>query len=202
MVFSLNKIVTAETPFVKAVVGKYELMGVAKSSPEELKDLVLISIQDPDDKVDLSFTHSKFKEVLHIKFWDVEYALANYEPINDDQAKEIITFILDNLDSKFVVHCEAGISRSAAVGVVIDCINLFRGSLKNMEKVGNNPILNHRRYAPNALVIKKLLQAYRELSPESYAISCKNCGAEFDKPISVVRFGETLQCCPECYEEL
>jgi len=66
-----------------------------------------------------------------------------------DQAKSIISFIDNNKDKHFIVHCVAGISRSGAVGTFIS--NYLDNVNYEFFKKYNNKI------APNMLILTTLI---------------------------------------------
>jgi hypothetical protein len=70
-----------------------------------------------------------YHDVLETKFWDVETQVGNYKPITKDQGKVIKEFIEKNKDKKFLIHCRAGMSRSAAVGKAVECLVKFNGDV-------------------------------------------------------------------------
>lgn len=89
------------------------------------KNCIFISITDPE-LCDNSFANNHYiKAILKLKFDDVDgfqdKLLFNEIPMSLTQAKQIADFVLqwkDKVDL-IVVHCEAGISRSAGVCAAI-----------------------------------------------------------------------------------
>lgn len=91
----------------------------------------LISINEPDAYDGDAKLHPKWYKVFRTKFWDVTRVLdegiqmaghpsgEKIYPINEEQAKEMAQFIKDNEDCTIIVHCRAGVSRSAAVARVL-----------------------------------------------------------------------------------
>ncbi len=61
--------------------------------------------------------HPNWAEVLRLKFDDVLSRYDHFYPITEDQAGQIITFLdtVQDRVEKVVVHCLAGVSRSAGV---------------------------------------------------------------------------------------
>ena len=96
--------------------------------PRETDNFAIISItgtHDPEANLD-----KNFKKVLKCKFDDIDEAILDdpkknrkYYGINEIQAQEIIALTEELVkDEKFwlvIVHCHAGISRSAAVAKFI-----------------------------------------------------------------------------------
>lgn len=92
-------------------------------------DTAVISITNPDDSANLDTT--EWFAVLRVQFHDIdpdklsslnpflkEDILKVYQPMEPKQAQDIQAFVVGCIDSgvdSFLVHCEAGISRSAAV---------------------------------------------------------------------------------------
>jgi predicted protein tyrosine phosphatase len=73
---------------------------------------------------------------------------------SDEQAVQIVDFVerIKDKVNGFLIHCEAGVSRSAAVAAAIELI--VNGS--------SDRILNDRRYSPNQCVYRKLIQAWQK----------------------------------------
>lgn len=150
-----------QTDLIRAIISRDE---VVKYSENNFKDIgindktVLVSITDPDrEKLDKSIT-KQFTEVLEVQFWDIETEIGNYKPLSDKIAKTIKDFINNNKDKNFVIHCEAGMSRSAGVGMAV-----LLGITHNWDRyefsISPNPIRAHRRYSPNLVVLDKIEKA-------------------------------------------
>lgn len=99
-----------------------------KYSPEERNNVAIISITGSHD--DDAILHPNFKKILRLKFDDIDQEILDdprnrrvYKGINSEQADLIIAFVEELLDDEeewyVVVHCHAGISRSAAVSKYI-----------------------------------------------------------------------------------
>ena len=100
----------------------------------------IISITDTD-KADVVFDKNEtngIKAVLKLKFDDVERDYKNEHCITKEDAENIVKFVNKNKNKvdKFIVHCEAGVSRSAGVGAAImkalngDDWDVFKNPLK------------------------------------------------------------------------
>ena len=100
----------------------------------------IISITDTD-KADVIFEKNEangIKAVLRLKFDDVERDNKNEHCITKEDAENIVKFVNKNKNNvdKFIVHCEAGVSRSAGVGAAImkalngDDWDVFKNPLK------------------------------------------------------------------------
>jgi len=190
---------------VKAIISKEEMKFAALHENYIQKETVLISIQDPNDKDDLSLYHEKFKDVLSIRFFDVEEDLHVKAggfpviPINDEEAKTIAEFIVKNKKEQFIIHCAAGVSRSAGTGVALECILKYNGD-KYVNAQFPSDIKNHWRYSPNFVVSDKILENFDpKLMPVSN-FTCNSCGAGYDEPIAGLKAGKKTEVCPFCYK--
>lgn len=123
-------------------------------SKEELKEhylklsseAALIIISNPDN---LSFKPLNFfKEELYIDFYDTE-SNGFYSTIPEEKVVILKEFIFRNLTRKFIVCCEAGISRSAGVAKAIEYIT-------NKEVGG---IDSFERYRPNTKIYEELTKS-------------------------------------------
>ena len=105
----------------------------------------------------------RFFDVLSISFWDVTEDLEFYKPISKKETKEIAKFIYKHKNSKkYIIHCSAGISRSAGVGMAIHCCLDSDGGISKFKKETCD-IYNHKRYRPNEYVFEKICRVYREI---------------------------------------
>lgn len=145
---------------IYAIVGREELQ--SEPFDEEFysnitrlpNELVFITISDPnkpnvDDK-------GYFKDKLELKFWDVEEDIGNYTPINITQAKEIYDFIITHKDAEFLINCEAGVSRSAGVGLAIEYLLRDKYIYPKWEHFPSK-VLSHWRYTPNMTVFNMII---------------------------------------------
>ena len=90
--------------------------------PHDFKTAI-ISITDTD-KADVIFEKNEtngIRAILRLKFDDVERDYKNEHCITKEDAESIVKFVNKNKNKvdKFIVHCEAGVSRSAGVGAAI-----------------------------------------------------------------------------------
>lgn len=97
---------------------------------ETLNDKAFISIVGTPDvttALEIDMTEHWFKEnhnnVINLNFDDVSedfmYKGALCKALSDEQAKELVAFIENNIGKEFYIHCLAGISRSRGVAKFI-----------------------------------------------------------------------------------
>ena len=114
----------------------------------------VVSISDPDkENPDLtSNSNNNIVQVLQLKFADVE--LGQPDCITDEQANSIVKFLLGDCVyfcvKRIIVHCEAGVSRSAGVGAAI--MKYLNGS--------DWEVFDSPRFRPNMTCYRKVLDAF------------------------------------------
>jgi predicted protein tyrosine phosphatase len=92
--------------------------GACHFNPE--MDTVFISITDPDSQeAELCSSMSNRVPIHRVQFDDCEHTTIGYTRMSWEQAQAMAKFILACRGRNIVVHCEAGISRSAAVAEAI-----------------------------------------------------------------------------------
>jgi Predicted protein tyrosine phosphatase len=114
----------------------------------------LISIVCPNDEP-VRFDSEHKKDQCDLVFHDVSFTDKDgkYTVFNKKDAKNILRFVKKHWEDKLiVVHCLAGISRSAGVAAAL--LKIYTGS---DEKIFKNPF-----FVPNTLVYKTILEAYYE----------------------------------------
>lgn len=157
-----NEVFSVKTNTIKAIISRAEVMKYSEDGFKSLdinENTVLISITDPKSDFLPVKIQNQFKDVLNIQFWDMEEQIGNYKPINKEEATIIRNFIINNKDKNFVIHCEAGISRSSGVGLAILLICEFNCD-KYLMATSDNPIKSHHRYSPNYTVYDMISKPY------------------------------------------
>jgi len=146
----INDIYSVSTHNILAIFSKLELIKFYQKYP---KDAVLISVYTPDSKpLNLNY----FSQELYIDFWDLEEDFGSYKTLSNEKAKKIYDFIIENRDKKFIINCDAGISRSAGIGLAVECLIDYNGS-KYDYAISNSAIKDFPRYSPNLTVFDKII---------------------------------------------
>lgn len=152
---------TVSTSNIYAIVGRwdlqYEFENHSVDNIRKLpKDLAYINIYEPTLEPIEDYNH--FKDKLQISFYDVEEEWTDkIKPLTDSQGKEIYDFILKNKNIKFLINCEAGISRSAGVGLAIEYLFRDKFLYPKWEHFPSK-VLQHKRYIPNMEVFNKIIK--------------------------------------------
>ncbi len=144
---------------------KYISRQVAESLPSEA-NVVMVSINEPGGEP--ARLMGGFAAVLRIAFWDVntphpvtgEYNGETfvYAPITREQAQEIADF-LDRWQAPpdgpemLIVHCRAGVSRSAAVARF--AAERYRSELAQNAELANAEVLRKLRQAAGMVSIAR-----------------------------------------------
>jgi hypothetical protein len=90
-----------------------------------------------------------YVDLLQLNFYDTDFYISDYPSIQKEDARKILEFVEKNKDKvdMFVVHCNAGISRSS--GTVAALSFIYNGDAAW--------VFSDRRYIPNMLVYKTIL---------------------------------------------
>ena len=156
----MEGLVTCKGNNIYAIIGRDEIQTLdmkfnhLKQFPN---DLCFISLSDPNK--DFIKTDNYFKDELKLKFWDIEEDFNDYKIITDIQSKQIYDFIMKNKDSEFLINCEAGVSRSAGVGLAIEYLLRDFDFYEKWEHFPSK-VLQHWRYAPNMTVFNKIISHF------------------------------------------
>ena len=167
----IQEIETISTGTIEAVISRDEIQCAIHQGILDKENLVLISIGEPGEFYKYSILSKEevqgFKDFLQIEFWDVEEDFGDYTIITDEEAKTIQNFILVNLqkdpDTRFIVNCKAGKSRSAAVAKAIECIANFgigEEAKYNYKTSFESEFYNYKRYSPNLVVFDAIVKNY------------------------------------------
>lgn len=105
----------------------------------------VIIINEPNNKEEVSNYFSYCKDFYYVEFIDTRSILDEDHPTKT-QIKLILDWVKDKLDHDLIVTCQAGISRSSAVGFLVETI---RSDAYEAVK-----ILNPEFHWPNKLILK------------------------------------------------
>ena len=120
-------------------------------------DHIIISVNEVGEEPYSIRENDACQATLRLHFDDCEEAdrsVASWngrqaQPMTDEQAHEIITFVQQNQNvALIVVHCAAGVSRSPAIAAALSYMFIGPGSEERFFK----------RHVPNRDVYRKLLQ--------------------------------------------
>ena len=116
-------------------------------SPHD-EESAVISISTPDEHYDMNIYSSIYngiKRILRLSFDDVDNGSF---AMTEGDAASIAEFVEENKDKTIIVHCDAGISRSAGIAAAI--MKHYNGD--------DTPIFNSRLYCPNMLCYRMVLE--------------------------------------------
>ena len=148
---------TVQNKVIYAIIGETEYLDFYNKDILEKDGTVLISIRDPDKLPHPESKIQGFSDVLQINFWDIESTMGDTEVISQEQGNIIRDFILKNKDKQFLIHCAAGVSRSAGVGMAVECLVNHNGD-KYQYSLNGSDIVAHTRYSPNYTVYDTILK--------------------------------------------
>lgn len=142
------------------VVCRNYVKGLFKKYPEFQKNNYIISIYS-SEKVNKNESYSPIpddKNILKLQFDDVTELVKDesYIHFNSDMAKKVVEFIKNIKDDgkNFYVHCDAGVSRSGAVGYMLN--EWFNKYIDRKNDDIEFFVKNNLHIMPNPLVIKLL----------------------------------------------
>lgn len=120
---------------------------------------VIISISDPNGSYHSApFVHERtnIKAILRLCFSDADGPGRDVYGkkvdvsglMSDEDAEKVVRFVLRHSDCDLIIHCDAGISRSAGVGAAI--IKVINGD--------DSPVFENGQYHPNMWCYRKTLE--------------------------------------------
>lgn len=120
------------------------------STQQNIEPCIIVSITDVGSSPNVFADNPNIKAILPLQFDDVEIGEENC--ITRDQAQQIIDFVNEHVHDvdHIVVHCEAGVSRSA--GVCAALMTILTGD--------DSAIFNKWRYCPNMTCYRYVLEGY------------------------------------------
>jgi len=168
-----------------AIVSREEAEWILQNKPKDkLAQIILISIINPSkikkrvNKNNNNIVDSNFKPLdenllnkvhdhLTVSFWDLEEPFLQYRPISEKEAMKIAAFIFKHKNKigngyRLLIHCSAGKSRSAGVGLAAKCIVKHNGD-KMAFSLYPCDIYKISRYSPNLKVFNEVVKAFNKL---------------------------------------
>lgn len=119
--------------------------------PQQEKTSV-ISISTPDEQYHTGVYTSPYNgisSVLRLWFDDVE---SGKDCIRKEDAEKIKRFVEAHKEDSIIVHCDAGVSRSAGIAAAL--MKYYNGD--------DTPIFNNPKYCPNMLCYRTMLNTLME----------------------------------------
>lgn len=99
-------------------------------------NIIIISISTPNDNTPVFANNPHIKDIFRMSFYDITYDVPEYNAPKEHDfigLKHFIDMHKNNIDG-IIVHCDAGISRSAgcamAIAEYINCENVVKNSHK------------------------------------------------------------------------
>lgn len=116
---------------------------------------ITISITDPSSRKGKDFGEAnlfpsdKRLATLRLEFYDITESVGHYYPVTKEQTEQIINFVKEWQDKVklIIVHCEAGISRSAAVAAALS------------KWLNNEDLFFFENFCPNEVVYSYMLES-------------------------------------------
>ena len=123
---------------------------IAYSYKQNISKTEIISISDAYDSYPHFNDNLNFSRILYLKFDDVEKGEPNC--ITTEDAKKITKFIntVNKSIEQIIVHCEAGVSRSAGV-----CAAIMKYLTGDDSEIFDNP-----KYCPNMTCYRAVLKEF------------------------------------------
>lgn len=167
------------------------------------KPYVVISIGDPDQNM-ANLREDAWRQSIHrVEVTDIDHKVEkNITLFNSEDAQRVLDFHEKwrNKTAFFLIHCEAGISRSRAVATALSLIEGNEQSSKKHIENGD----------PNALIIWEILHKYEKNTgikvewpkkwENSYVSTCEHNNEDLHYPgqISIDKIGTTTPVCKCC----
>lgn len=180
-------------PFIKnelfeGIVSREEYLLLNNDCIIDKSNAVLISISTPNRDYLSREDIKGWLDVLEIQFYDVEEDIGPTIPlISNSQGYQIKEFINRHKDKRFMIHCDAGQSRSAGVGCAVECIVNYDGEPYSYQ-IGTSEIKKNKIYSPNFAVYRVIVNSVKESCSTTFWL-CNKCGATNESD---------SYCCSQC----
>jgi predicted protein tyrosine phosphatase len=145
------------------IMNRYSAIQYCEKQHEQKSAIISISTPYGEYINDPPFVSqtNNVQDILYLSFADADAPntldvydrlVTEEQLLTDTDAKRIVEFVKKNIDYSIIVHCDAGISRSSAVGAAI--LKYYIGD--------DSSIFDSPRYFPNMWCYKKILNAFYE----------------------------------------
>lgn len=166
--FNDMKFSSTKTKHIELIIGQEEFISLSLlTKKEDLNDFNIISIFEPTETILPLELYESFNSHLILTFSDIRKKIEDTNlslnekeelsklEIQNKDFEILKDYILNNKDKKFIINCQVGVSRSAAIGIILE--NLLNDNQIDID-LEINKILSHWRYSPNPIILEKYLK--------------------------------------------
>ena len=163
--FNDMKFSSTKTKHIELIIGQEEFISLSLlTKKEDLNDFNIISIFEPTETILPIELYESFNSHLILTFSDIRKKIEDTNlslnekeelsklEIQNKDFEILKDYILNNKDKKFIINCQVGVSRSAAIGIILE--NLLNDNQIDID-LEMNKILSHWRYSPNPIILEK-----------------------------------------------
>lgn len=163
--FNDMKFSSTKTKHIELIIGQEEFISLSLlTKKEDLNDFNIISIFEPTETILPLELYESFNSHLILTFADIRKKIEDTNlslnekeelsklEIQNKDFEILKDYILNNKDKKFIINCQVGVSRSAAIGIILE--NLLNDNQIDID-LETNKILSHWRYSPNPIILEK-----------------------------------------------
>ncbi len=163
--FNDMKFSSTKTKHIELIIGQEEFISLSLlTKKEDLNDFNIISIFEPTETILPLELYESFNSHLILTFSDIRKKIEDTNlslnekeelsklEIQNKDFEILKDYILNNKDKRFIINCQVGVSRSAAIGIILE--NLLNDNQIDID-LEMNKILSHWRYSPNPIILEK-----------------------------------------------
>ena len=156
---------STKTKHIELIIGQEEFISLSLlTKKEDLNDFNIISIFEPTETILPLELYESFNSHLILTFADIRKKIEDTNlslnekeelsklEIQNKDFEILKDYILNNKDKKFIINCQVGVSRSAAIGIILE--NLLNDNQIDIN-LEIDKILSHWRYSPNPIILEK-----------------------------------------------
>lgn len=157
---------STKTKHIELIIGQEEFISLSLlTKKEDLNDFNIISIFEPTETILPIELYESFNSHLILIFADIRKKIEDTNlslnekeelsklEIQNKDFEILKDYILNNKDKKFIINCQVGVSRSAAIGIILE--NLLNDNQIDID-LETNKILSHWRYSPNPIILENI----------------------------------------------